>query len=101
MLEHLAQREGSKGRSEAARLATLAQRSARNASRTLARSLPTDPNPWFSLLALCGWIGWSGAALFWVTRGLGADGQVNSHAPRYVAAIVFGMILFAAGLSLA
>jgi hypothetical protein len=101
MLEHLAQREGSKGRSEAARVATLAQRSAKNAARTLAGSLPTDPNPWFSLLALGGWIGWSGAALSWVTRGLGPDGQFNAHAPRYVAAIVLGMVLFAVGLALA
>jgi hypothetical protein len=101
MLEHLAQREAAKGRSEAARVATLAQTSAKNAARSLGGSLPVDPSPLFSLLALLGWLGWSGAALFLVTRGLDADGQINAGAPRAMLAIVVGMCVFALGLALA
>ncbi len=99
MLAHLSTREEAKGRNEAARLATLSQTSARNAARTLVGGLPEDPKPGFTLLALFGWLGWSAAALLWVTRGLGADGRINASAPRYVLGIVLGMGLFALGLS--
>jgi hypothetical protein len=101
MLDHLAQREGAKGRHEAARVAMLAKKSAQHSARTLASSLPTDPRPWFSVLALAGWLCWCGAALLLVTRGLDEESQLTPQAPRHMVAILLGMAAFALGLALA
>ena len=101
MLDFLAKREGRKGRSEAARVATRAQTAAKHSSRSISNRLPSDPSPLYSVLALAGWLVWSLAALRLVTRGLDADSQLNEEAPQAMLAIVLGMAVFALGLALA
>lgn len=101
MLDFLAEREASRGREEAARLATRSKTSAQHAARNITSRLPSDPNPFFSALALLGWLTWSLAALLLVTGGLDADSRISEDAPRAMVAIVLGMAVFALGLALA
>ncbi len=101
MLDFLAEREAGKGNHELARLATRSKTSARHSARNVTSSLPSDPEPFFSVLALLGWLTWSLAALLLVTRGLDADSRINERASRAMVAIVMGMAVFALGLALA
>jgi hypothetical protein len=85
---------------DTARLAEQAQKSAEHATRSV-NAVEGDPSPFFSLLALLGWLVWSGSALFLVTSGLDARSFPGPSAPRALAVLLAGFALFVLGLALA
>jgi hypothetical protein len=93
-------RLGAKDGAKTGRMAEQAKVAADHATRSVT-AVAGDPSPFFALLALLGWLAWSGSALYLVASGLDAQSFPGPLAPRALAVLVAGFMLFVLGLALA